>query len=74
MKPRPTHYKIITISLYTSDIEALDAKVAAFKARGWSKANKSAVIRLALDRLVVDEVPMVKSGAELDRMLAGGGE
>lgn len=70
-KPKPTHYKVVCHVLYTSDEEELDAKVAAFKARGWTKANRSAVIRLALSRLVVDEVPMIKSGAEIDQMIAG---
>ncbi|MEZ4401626.1 MAG: hypothetical protein R3B06_16490 [Kofleriaceae bacterium] len=56
--PRPTHYKVICISMYTKDIEELDAKVAELKRRGWTKANKSQLIRLALDLLDLDALPV----------------
>lgn len=51
---RYSHYKIICISLYTSDIRDLDAKIARLKERGWSKANKSQLIRIALSQLDVE--------------------
>jgi hypothetical protein len=54
--PRPTHYKVICISMYTRDLEALEAKVAELKRRGWTKANKSQLIRLALSQLEVDKL------------------
>jgi predicted transcriptional regulator len=47
-KPKPTHYKVVCISLYTADIEQLDAKVDELKARGLTKANRSWLIRHAL--------------------------
>lgn len=56
-KPRPTHYKIVCISLYTEDIERLEALVAELKARGHTKANKSAVIRFALDTCDTSKMP-----------------
>ena len=56
-KPRPTHYKVICISIYTRDLEDLDAKVAELKRRGWTKANKSQLIRLALATLDLDKLP-----------------
>ena len=56
-KPRPTHYKVICISMYTRDLEDLDAKVAELKRRGWTKANKSQLIRLALSQLDVSKLP-----------------
>jgi hypothetical protein len=56
--PRPTHYKVICISMYTQDLEELDAKVAELKRRGWTKANKSQLIRLALAALDLDKLPM----------------
>jgi hypothetical protein len=56
-KPRPTHYKVICISMYTSDLEDLDAKVAELKRRGWTKANKSQLIRLALSQIDIDKLP-----------------
>ena len=53
-KVRPEHYKVICISLYTRDLEELEAKVGELKKRGWTKANKSQLIRLALSQLDVD--------------------
>ena len=54
--PRPTHYKVICISMYTKDIEELEAKVAELKRRGWTKANKSQLIRLALSQIDLDKL------------------
>lgn len=51
---KPTHYKVICISMYTQDIQELDAKVNELKRRGWTKANKSQLIRLALAQLDLD--------------------
>lgn len=56
-QPRPTHYKIICISMYTRDLEELEAKVAELKRRGWTKANKSHLIRLALSQIDLDKLP-----------------
>lgn len=53
---KPLHYKVICISMYTRDIEQLDAKVAELKKRGFSKANKSQLIRIALRSLDIDGV------------------
>lgn len=55
-KERPTHYKVICISMYTRDLEELDAKVAELKRRGWTKANKSQLIRLALSQIDLDKL------------------
>jgi hypothetical protein len=54
---KPTHYKVICISMYTQDIEQLEAKVAELKKRGYTKANKSQLIRLALSALDLDTLP-----------------
>jgi hypothetical protein len=56
-EPKPVHYKVICISLYTKDLEQLDANVDALKARGLTKANRSALIRVALEQLDLDKVP-----------------
>ena len=53
---RPEHYKVICISMYTRDIDALEEKVAELKRRGWTKANKSQMIRLALRELNLEKV------------------
>jgi hypothetical protein len=54
---KPVHYKVICISLYTKDLERLDELVDELKARGITKANRSALIRVALDQLDLDKVP-----------------
>jgi hypothetical protein len=59
MKPKvkPTHYKVVCISLYTNDIENLEETVAELKRRGHTKANKSQLIRQALRQLDIDKLP-----------------
>ena len=53
---KPTHYKVICISMYTSDLTELDEKIAVLKARGWTKASKSHLIRMALSALDATKV------------------
>ncbi|HVK71539.1 MAG TPA: hypothetical protein VM694_44100 [Polyangium sp.] len=54
---RPTHYKVICISMYTDDLERLDEMVDALKARGLTKASRSALIRHALEQVDLEKVP-----------------
>jgi hypothetical protein len=54
---RPTHYKVICISLYTKDLDRLDAMVDDLKSRGITKASRSALIRAALDQVDLAKVP-----------------
>lgn len=54
---KPTHYKIICISMYTKDLDRLDSLVGELKARGMTKASRSALIRVALDQVDLDKVP-----------------
>jgi hypothetical protein len=54
---KPTHYKVICISMYTKDLARLDELVDELKARGITKANRSALIRVALEQLDLDKVP-----------------
>jgi hypothetical protein len=56
-KAKPTHYKVICISMYTKDLEQLDELVEKLKTRGVTKANRSALIRVALEQLDLDKVP-----------------
>ena len=56
-QPKPVHYKVICISLYTKDLDRLDGLVDELKARGITKANRSALIRVALEQLDLDKVP-----------------
>jgi hypothetical protein len=57
-KPKPTHYKVICISMYIHDIERLEEKVAELKRRGYTKANKSQLIRMALSQMDLDKLPL----------------
>jgi hypothetical protein len=53
----PSDYVVICISTYVRDLAKLDAMVAELKRRGVTKANRSALIRVALDQLDLDKVP-----------------
>ena len=57
VKAKPTHYRIVCISLYNEDIERLEAMVAELKRRGHTKANKSQLIRAALDQVDLNKIP-----------------
>src|SRR6188768_1495932 len=54
---KPTHYKVICISMYTDDLKRLDTMVDSLKARGLTKANRSALIRYALSNIDLENVP-----------------
>ena len=54
---KPSHYKVICISLYTEDLDNLDRMVDALKSRGLTKASRSALIRYALGAVDLDKVP-----------------
>lgn len=54
---KPTHYKVVCISLYTEDIEKLESMVAELKRRGHTKANKSQLIRAALAQVDLAKIP-----------------
>lgn len=56
-KSKPTHYKVVCISLYTQDIQNLESMVAELKRRGHTKANKSQLIRQALRMIDLDKLP-----------------
>ena len=56
-EPKPAHYKICCISLYKEDIENLESMVQTLKQRGYSKANKSQLIRYALSTVDLDSMP-----------------
>ena len=45
---RPPTYKVLSISLYHEDIQAMDDFVKQLIVRGYRRANRSALIRLAL--------------------------
>ncbi|MBK6516234.1 MAG: hypothetical protein IPM79_02680 [Polyangiaceae bacterium] len=54
---KPTHYKVICISMYTDDLKKLDEMVDELKARGLTKASRSALIRHALEGVDIEKVP-----------------
>ncbi len=56
-KEKPTHYKVVCISLYNEDIEHLESMVDELKRRGHTKANKSQLIRAALAQVDLGKIP-----------------
>lgn len=54
---KPDHYKVICISMYTDDLQRLDAKVAELKESGHRKMSRSALIRFALDHVDLSKLP-----------------
>jgi len=54
---KPSHYKVICISMYTRDLQRLDAMVDELKSRGFTKASRSALIRFALSDVDLAKVP-----------------
>lgn len=55
--PKPNHYEVICISMYTEDLARLDEMVAALKKKGHRKMSRSALIRFALDTVDLDALP-----------------
>lgn len=56
-RPRPGHYKVICISLYTEDLDRLDALVETLKAQGHTRASRSQLIRFALSQVDLARFP-----------------
>lgn len=56
-QPRPRHYKVICISLYTDDLDRLDALVETLKAQGHTRASRSQLIRFALSQVDLSNFP-----------------
>lgn len=56
-RERPRHYRSVNVTLYTEDVERLEALLLELKRRGHTRANKSLVIREALRQLDPDLVP-----------------
>jgi hypothetical protein len=54
---RPTHYKVVSISLYTEDIDRIDRLVQQLKDMGHTKANRSSLIRFAIDQVDISRMP-----------------
>jgi len=56
-KIKPSHYKLVCISLYQDDIAKLENHVRLLKGKGFTRANKSMVIRFAIDRVILEQMP-----------------
>jgi len=53
---RTRHYKLVCISLYNRDIARLEEIVRTLREMGYSKANKSQVIRFALNKVRMESL------------------
>lgn len=58
-RSKPTHYRIVSFSLYIEDIARLDELVRRLKEKGYTKANKSQVIRYALATVDIEKMPIL---------------
>ncbi len=56
-REKPTHYKIVSFSMYTEDIDRLEELVNQAKALGHTKANKSQLVRYALATIDLSKMP-----------------
>jgi hypothetical protein len=56
-RSKPEHYKVICISLYTEDLDRLDALVETLKAQGHTRASRSQLIRFALAQVDLARFP-----------------
>jgi hypothetical protein len=62
MTTKPTHYKVVCCSLYTRDLDEIDRKIVLLKQQGWTAANRSHLIRIALARLSDDDLVVIAAG------------
>lgn len=62
----------INVSVSRCDLAEMDAKVADLRRRGWHKANRSQLIRLAIRRVDLDQVAASIHDAEMLSALRGG--
>ena len=56
---KPIHYRLVCISLYNKDIVRLEQLLRYSRRLGYSKANKSQIIRFALSKVNVAEMPQM---------------
>lgn len=54
--PKEANYKVICVSMFKWDLAELDQMVESLKARGLARANRSWLIRYALDKIQVDDI------------------
>ena len=57
-KNQPIHYRVVCISLYNRDIINLEQMLRKLRRLGHTKANKSQIIRYALSRVNIAEMPL----------------
>jgi hypothetical protein len=56
-KERPEHYKVVSVSLYKRDLALIDELVKRAKQMGYTKMNRSAIIRFAVDTVDLTKLP-----------------
>lgn len=61
--PAEKTYKVVCISLYHNDIDELERKVVRLKKLGWTAANRSHLIRLALASLTDADLEKIAARA-----------
>jgi len=59
-------FRVITVSVYEDDLERWDKLVWALRKRGYTAANRSALLRYALRGLSADDFPEAPRSGRLD--------
>ena len=59
-------YRKLCVSIYDPDIARWDAFVRELKRRGYTKANRSALLRYAMRQLDLDDIPPPPTSGDLD--------
>lgn len=67
MPDKPIHYKIVCHSMYTQDLNDLARKIGLLKQHGWSRANRSHLIRIALARLSDDDLVAIATAQQIEQ-------
>jgi hypothetical protein len=66
MRPKAKPYRIVAISVYDDDLDQWDRKVNTLRRRGFTSANRSALIRYALRLLRTGDIPEAPASGRLD--------
>lgn len=56
MTPKPTHWRVVCISIYMRDLNRADELVRELRRRGHRKATRSSLIRAALHQVDLDRL------------------
>jgi hypothetical protein len=59
-------FRVITVSIYEKDLARWDRLIAELRKRGYTSANRSALVRYAMRQLDLDDFPEAPLSGRLD--------